>query len=286
MIIALVLICLPQFIFKLSWINRATTDGIEILLYSSQIISSIFVIAGTIIAVWQYYLSSTKRINELKFSRVEKAIELSEYYKENILGNYSFVKSVFDSCGITEMLHVKRSTCELKDFDINELKSIYSKKEIEKFETLDQDKKFIDAIIKMSVAHNFGVKGYTKELSVEDEKKQGALKISVNPQEVFNDFYKTYIVQTLNNAEYFAMAFIHKAADESVIYQSIHPTFLEMCFVMYYYISVYSDPSVTKLYTNVADLYCVWRERQKEQSQKLEADIKKNAKTVGTVIDD
>ncbi len=284
MALALIAIFLPQYILKLPLIIQETS-GIELTLYCSQIVSSVFVIAGTIVAVWQYYLSSSKRIREVEFSRVEKAIELSNYYKDNILSRYSFVKRVFEQCGITQMIEPKRKKIELREFDIYELNDIYNKDEIKKFRELPNNEKFVDAIIKLSSSHNIDIKGYKKHIEKNKDSTEPVVKLSVNPQEIINDFFKTYIVQTLNNAEYFAMSFTHNTADESVIYQSIYPTFLEMCFVMYYYIAKDSDPAESKLYTNIAELYCIWRAREQKQHAEYNANRRKGSKKPGTIVE-
>ncbi len=57
---------------------------IETLYYTTQIISSIFVISGVVIAVWQYYLTSKSTKTEIEIQQVQRAIDLSEYYKDNI----------------------------------------------------------------------------------------------------------------------------------------------------------------------------------------------------------
>lgn len=276
---------LPQSFFKLPMVDSNRIAGIELMLYCSQITSALFVIVGTVIAVWQYYLSSSTRMSEVEFSRVEKAIELSNYYKDNILDRYSFVKGVFVLCGITEMLEKKRGNCELKEFDVLELEEIYTKEEIERFEKLPQNEMFINAIIQVSYSYNIEVKGYTKSFKVTDDDGEEVMEISANPKEVYNYFFKNFISETLNNAEYFAMSFTHNTADESVIYQSICPTFLEMCFVMYYYIARNSDPKEFKLYTNIADLYCMWRKRQQEQRVEQKKGQRIGAKKPGTVFE-
>ncbi len=277
--IAILIILIPQLILKLPLIGETKISGIELIMFSSQIVSAIFVIIGTVIAVWQYYLSSTKRINELEFSRVERAIELSNYYKDNILNRYSVLKRVFDDFGITQKLQAKRKVCEIVNFDVIELNELYSEDEIKMFSELSSNEDFVSSILKIVSNYNIDLKGYNKCIEKNSDGEMIAIKISANPNEVFSDFFKTYIMETLNNAEYFAMAFTHETADESVIYQSIYPTYLEMCFIMYYYIARYSDPKVSKLYTNLATLYCTWRKREQEQKN----DINKQTRSVGNL---
>lgn len=275
---ALLLIFIPQLFIKLPLIGESHISGIELIMFSSQIVSAIFVIIGTVIAVWQYYLSSSKRIKELEFARVEKAIELSNYYKDNILNRYSVLKIVFDDYGITKMMEEKRKEIEIKDFDVGELNKNFTQAEIDKFAKLRQDKKFINSIIQVALACNIDVKGLNICNQLIKNGEEEKISISVNYDKVYNDFFKTYIMQTLNNTEYFAMAFTHKTADESVIYQSIYPTYLEMCFVLYYYIAKESDPKVAKLYTNLASLYCIWRKKANQQKE----EINKKTRDIGT----
>lgn len=86
-----------------------TTNYSETLYYSSQIISSIFVIGGVVIAVWQYYLSSKSMKTDLEIQQVQRAIDLSEYYKNNILKHYPAIKYIFDETGISKKYKTQRS---------------------------------------------------------------------------------------------------------------------------------------------------------------------------------
>ncbi len=270
----------PCFFLELPWIGLEITTDIQLVVALSQIVSAVFVIVGTVIAVWQYYLSSSKSLRELEISRVEKAIELSNYYKDNILDRYSFVRFIFSACGIIELLEAKRKSCEIKEFDILELERLYTKEEIEKFQNLKNDPVFVETVLKASLSSNIGL-GDPVEIVGCDGK---IVKLHKNQKQVIVDFFNIYITQMLNNAEYFAMAFTHNIADESVIYQSIYPTFLEMCFVLYYYIAERSDPAKAKLYTNIAELYRVWRNREQEQLKEHEEGVRKGSKKMGTVV--
>ena len=284
MAFAVLLMVIPQFFVNTEWF-LASTSRVEILYYCSQITSALFVIFGVIVAVWQYYLSSSKKISETNYARIEKAIELSNYYKDNILGKYSVLKVVFDKYGITEMLEKKRAFIELKDFDTIELSRLYTEDEIKKIEGIYSDPKFINILVGINQDFNIGLKGTSLIQKTPVEKGVIKAEVAINPNELFSDFYKTYVVETLNNAEYFAMAFTHKTADESVIYQSIYPTFLELCYIMYYFIAKNSNPSICKLYTNIAELYCAWRTQEKEQKEKI-ANSARCAAKQGTVFSD
>lgn len=260
-LIAIALILLPQLIVRLPMFGTEKISGIELIVLSSQLVSAIFVIIGTVIAVWQYWMSSSQAMNECSTARVHKAIELSNYYKENVLTGYSYVRMVLNDCGILKMLQAKRKGIEIRDFDVIELKEFYTDEEIHKIVNLPSNQDFVDAIIKINA-----IKGNTGH----------------STPELIQDFYFR-INQTLNSAEYFAMAFTHNTADESVIYQSIYPTYLEMCYIMYYYIASTSDPAVAKLYTNLAELYNIWRKREQEQKAEIKAKTRTAGNDKGTV---
>lgn len=62
----------PLLIKEMSLINEDTSK-MDIILNISQIISAIFVIVGTFIAVWQYYLSSKSNIIKIKYRQSSKS---------------------------------------------------------------------------------------------------------------------------------------------------------------------------------------------------------------------
>ena len=84
---------------------------LEQVYYAIQIISALFVIGGVIIAIWQYILTS-KRENELRKEEIEEvkrirnkeAIQLTEYYKDNIIDKISIINIVYRETHILDIL--------------------------------------------------------------------------------------------------------------------------------------------------------------------------------------
>mgnify|MGYP006922018582 FL=1 len=96
----------------------------------------------------------------------------------------------------------------------------------------------------------------SKEEHMISGKKETLIKIDTKSVSVA--FMSNLINLVLNNMEFFALHFKHKTADESVIYQSLHQTYISYLPYLYYYIAkANSDPS-EKLYTNVIWLYGEW----------------------------
>ena len=69
--------------------------ALEQIYFVIQIIVGISVVLGAVIGVWQYVLTSKSERAKMKNDRVEKAINLSEYYKDNILTEVAALRFVF-----------------------------------------------------------------------------------------------------------------------------------------------------------------------------------------------
>lgn len=246
---------------------------LESVYYASQIISALFVIGGVVIAVWQYILTS-RRENELKEEQLEEvkrvrskeAIELTQFYKDNIINKISIITKVYKETKILAILD-KIKIDSMKNFDVGELNSVLSQADRDEIEKIRMSKEFENVIL--SHADYFDI-----DLSkVSEEDKDMVEKIVINQ-------FKVLSQQLLNNLEYFAISFNCKIAEEKIIYQSLHQTYIRIVSHMYYEISKNNKTGEQKLYTNVIDLFNVWNNRAKEQKDR-EADairsvIKKN----------
>lgn len=61
------------------------------------------------------------------------------------------------------------------------------------------------------------------------------------------------------------MNFTHKTADDSVIYQSLHSSYLSIVRALYYDISSNNKPGGDKLYTNAIELFDIWKDKYLEK---------------------
>lgn len=104
----------------IKYYNHSNIEMVELLYYTSQFISAIFVISGVVIAVWQYYLSYVESKRNMDIICVQKAIDLSEYYKDNILLYMAPIKYIFENSGINNIID-KIDRENIKHFDKKEL---------------------------------------------------------------------------------------------------------------------------------------------------------------------
>lgn len=211
-----------------------------------QVASLIYAALGVALAVGQYYYSK-------KVGRIQTAINLAEYFKNNILDKYPAVRYVFSKTADTIYKSVKPDS--FKAFDADEMKRLFSEGDISKLKNLEKDRDFVDCI--SVVLSTYYEKNYQ---NIAEEYKDSAM---------INDFANKYVFAILNNLEYFAMNFTHGIADESVIYQSIHNSYIEIVEALYYHIAKQNDSVDHRFYSNVIELYQIWKRRSNDTKQRV-----------------
>ena len=101
---------------------------------------------------------------------------------------------------------------------------------------------------------------------------------------ILSTFFGSLVFRVLNNMEYFALHFTHNVADQSVVYKSLHQTYIDLVQMLYYNIAVKNPLSPSKYYTNVIELYEIWHDRSIEDED-LFADGVRTLSNKGTVVD-
>lgn len=240
--------------------------ALEQIYFVIQIIVGISVVLGAVIGVWQYVLTSKSERAKMKNDRVEKAINLSEYYKDNILTEVAALRFVFRESGIKEIL-LKIKSNDMKNFDSNELCELLSDADIKKLTEIMHSDKMAKCIL---VADR--VFGY--ELGIDRcvdviEGENGEKEVLLNTEEVLRKFMSQIVNKLLNNMEYFSMNFTHKVADESVVFQSLHQTYLEAVQLLYYDISRNNRADGMQFYTNIVELYKIWYNKNKRNCENV-----------------
>lgn len=266
--------------------NYGADSYLETLYYTTQIISSIFVISGVVIAVWQYYLTSKSTKTEIEIQQVQRAIDLSEYYKDNILKYYPAIEYIYDKTGILKIINTLKLE-NLNDFDCHELRDLFSPEQIQELKAIQYSESFFQAIIEANFIYNLHLELWTIQPDKEADDEADDI-ISINKKSAAVAFLSNLVSNVLNNTEFFALHFSHKTADESVVYQSLHQSYFELIRLMYYYLSNQNvDPS-DKYFTNTIQLFIDWRNeknRQKEDRSEKSGTIPRNGTVVGKISD-
>jgi len=262
------------------------TDGnskLEASYQVAQIIMSIFAIFGVIVALWQYVVYSRreldlkdKEIYDMDKARIQKAIDLAGYFKDNILDFYSPLNYILTQSKASKITD-KIPYDQIIRFDVHEINQYLSKAEIQEIDSINKSKDFMDALIQISMCDERW-KDCIKEIDVIEDGKS-VKKVSVNNGSILFR-YRQLLELTLNNLEFFAMHFIHETADESVVYQSLHNAYIEIVKQLYYHISINNNGSCEqKFYTNIILLYKYWRDEAIKQRKNDTAVADENIRT-------
>lgn len=273
-VIVITLVIVLPFIFcKGIPLFNSTSSKFECAELIAQIVAALFVAIGTFVAVFQYYFSSRAHIIQHETDKIDKAIKLAEYYKDEILNPYTVLKAVYEDVGITKVLRPKYN--EFKSFDSLEMNELLGDNGIKEIERIKNSKEYYGKIATLNEMMGFGINGSFSERTV-DASGLPQMSIKVDVEKIRFDFAINYTCRILNNMEIFAMYFSHNVADESVIYRSVYPTYIEICRVLYYDIAVCCKAGQPQLYRNVQWLYNEWTRKmikEKEKRRETESDL-------------
>ena len=247
-------------------VNGAVTNAevLEKVYYVTQIVTAYCVVIGAIIGVWQYVLTTRAERNKLNTDCIQRAVDLAQYYKDNILSKYMVLTFVFEKTGLMKLISSIPRT-GIRSFDEIELNQLLTQEQKDEINRIRSSEDFIKAVIEADKIFglNLGIDQHAKVVEVDKEKEM--FKIKIDGRVVLQKFMANILTETLNDLEYFCMHFTHETADESVVYQSLHQTYLEMVHILYYNIAVANKADGSKFYTNIIELYEKWNEREKEQ---------------------
>lgn len=205
--------------------------------------------------------------NQRGRGKKEAACKLAKYYAENIIARYSFILSVYSASGYTDFVKKHFPMDKISDFTSREMDSLLENSETSK-ETIMEKMNSVPAenilFRKLLFAKteeeraSYAAVYYMPTPSSEGEPSVEA-KI-VNGPLLINDF-NTSINKLLNDLEWFSMECRYGVADEALLYQSLHQTFLSDIQMLYCHISHRNINSEDKLYTNVIWLFQLWSKR-------------------------
>lgn len=229
-----------------------------------QIVEGVFVIAGVVIAVWQYYISTQAIIHSNEHAKIEKAIQLAQYYKDHIIKLSKPVTYVYGNTGIAKILN-SIDTDKFNDFDKKECDKIFTKEQNKALKAAISDKEFVAAV--MQAVKIFSLNGIL-DASIEGVDEENHI-IKLNTNQVAISFMDLIVTEIMNDMEYFAMNFTHKLADETVVYSSLHQTYIEIMQLLYYQISQMNDSVEEKYYTNAIELYKTWKGQLNDKEEQL-----------------
>lgn len=241
---------------------------LERLYYSSQTVLTVFVLSGVIIAVWQYYLSAKSAQTNLKVTQVQRAIDLSEYYKDNILKYAPVLKYILERTPVSK-ISFSKNPARMNDFDRREIDELFDADELKTLKEYYNQPQFqviVDEAISLGILSG--------NLSHVD--------LKASPKHV-GVYVNSLINSILNNMEFFALHFHHGVADDSVVYQPLHQSYIELVRLLYFFVASQNDNSTDKYFVNLAWLFRKWRDEQNTQKNRLR-EAEQSVQKEGTIV--
>lgn len=239
-------------------------------------------IISAIVALISYLRSRKKQ-------RIERAMELAEYYRTEILEKFSFFTSVIQTCDYGKKVLKYLEDQSIEKFSCDEMEEII-KKEIDrgKFENVEAFIKDLnDSLISVSYEELMKAKTISlseistiqefKLLSDVETHKDGKQQDSSDSKKsqskefakvLLQKEFECQIITILNSLEWFAMNFTTKLADCDSVYQSLHQTYLLTVRYLYFFISGKNKSFSEKYYTHLIELYNMWKEKNNKQREK------------------
>lgn len=217
-----------------------------------------------------YYAFQAYR-HQKERSKKEAACDLAKYYASNVIDKYADITGVFDSAGITELVRNTFQLRDIQDFDKAELVRFLSnaKMSIEDFDkklTSIDPATILNAKVSRACSEEERGRAFRSYTKVGED---GKIQI-INGAFLRTDFEQE-ISGLLNELEWFAMNCKYGLADEEVLYQSLHQTYISTVWLLYFFISQENENNEDKLYTNVSWLFLKWRDRLMEIRDSKEA---------------
>lgn len=224
-----------------------------------DIISAILLAGSLAFVGYQSYLMRKAYRNPLHADRIKRAIELAEYYRVEILPNTTFIATLFSILKINERIkNIKEinaplyftstESAQLIGQDvIDEVMNIVCHPDIMALSLVNGIQKTDIRVIRENE--------YFLELAQDEDSTQFETYVAIKESEL-----SLKIEGVLNKLEYFSMNFVSGVADESVIYQSIHQSFLSNVMLLYCWISKVNTSNCDKFYTATIWLFNKWLE--------------------------
>lgn len=245
-----------------------------------QTIINIILLVVTVISVFCAFRAY--RHQKLR-SKKEAACSLAKYYANNIIPRINFLVGVLTISGFEEKVYKAFPLDVIKDSNFNEAVAIT--KDEKEVLRLAQDLSSIDprAIYNEKIRTAKTVEerhSLAHEYTVWEKDQSGNIStVKFVHTNILQDELMATVQELLNDLEWFSMNFHYNLADEQLLYQSLHQSFISNVWLLYIYIALCNKPGSGKFYTNTIWLFLLWRDRLRQlQSQSLKEQDERNEK--------
>lgn len=244
-------------------------------------ITIISILIGGFFGIFQYDKNRKQR-------QQEKGAEIAKLFSEKLLLKCEIVSQVIKFSNLYDFLKVDSiDFFNFKNFDINELRYIYSNDDFpteykQKYKEANLNNIYYYLLERRNNPH---IKKYSLDEIPNYNIKQINKIFETNTASFLPHLFTELISETLNELEYVCMNISSQAAGSKFIYQSLHQSFIRTIRILAADISClnkgkYSD----KFYTNIIYVYNSWGNLYKKDLEKEEKKRKKANKILSPKI--
>ena len=239
-----------------------------------------------IVTAVSVYFAFRAYYHQKERAKKDAACELARYYAHDIIQRYDFVSYTFQHSKKEEKIKELFPYDRLKNFDYKEMTDILAEQGHDVQKTMSELFRIEPHIIYQGMIRN--ARSVEERHSLCDEyiketKDSAGNKVTeILHQDMLMLAITNEVTMLLNDLEWFSMSCRYGLADEEMLYQSLHLTFLSSVWLLYQYICFNNRENTDKLFTNVIWLFNKWADRLRaiekeaqeeaeQYSQKIEA---------------
>lgn len=255
--------------------NVTIIDFSDILTIINACISGLLLLVTiiSVVCAFKAYYHQKER------AKKDAACQLARVYADEVLPQYQIVVGVLTKSELLDFIKRVFPMDNLCSFNFQEMMSFSMAAEINRNELISKMETFnpldILDVLTGSTSSVVDRNVLNAEYSIINEETRE--RIPRNPLFLQDQFMDT-ISHLLNTLEWFSMNCRYGLADEELLYQSLHQTFLSTVWMLYYFISKNNFNNEDKYFTNIIWLFKKWKERLSEQT--LSAALEKQAAIV------
>lgn len=221
--------------------------------------------------------------HQKKRNKKDTACSLAKHYADSVINKYSDIINVFVKTGIVNDVKELVNLADINVFNKDEINKLTANNK-EKWEQLLNKLKNIDPKAILEVRMKRDCSATDRDVIFDHYTqidKEG--NISIRNGRFLQDEFAEEITRLLNELEWFSMNCHYKLADEKLLYQSLHQTYLSTVWLLYFHISLQNTNNEDKVYTNVVWLFAEWRNRLFKITKKAEKRKQKYLKKANAV---
>ena len=204
-------------------------------------------------------------------AKKDAACELAYIYAKEVIPKNAWISNVFEQSGQMEITKKAFPIDRIENFTYDEMSKLAKEAHMDA-SVIEKGMIDIDPICLVNMLA-FETKDIAERRMLFEEytkyDEEAKKKVAKNP--VFLQIqFADAVTELMNTLEWFAMNCRYGLADEAIIFQSLHQTYLSIVWSLYWYISNNNKKQESKYYTNLIWLFKEWRSRLEEQTESVE----------------